>query len=166
MFVLRFHFKIRIHSLLLQIGVTVKIKLFEGNATLKSKNITTDRRLNCASPIEFTYYTVQHQAKATVGRCAFCGDKLDRSSTKTVKTLLDKECKVLPSCGKPACLSMNPKANFQNGWTLKTKQTRKRKQNTGEKGKAKKSKKANKNGLKEETKARKLVLLETQALRR
>ena len=116
--------------------------LFEGNANLKSKNITTDRRLNCTSPIEFTYYTVQHQAKASVGRCAFCGGKFDRSSTKTVKTLLDKECKVLPSCGKPACLSMNPKANFQNGWTLKAKQTRKRKQNTGAKAKPKKPKKA------------------------
>ena len=123
-------------------------KLFEGNVNLKSKNVTTDRRLNCASPIEFTYYTVQHKAKAAVGRCAFCGDKLDRSSTKTVKTLLDEECKVLPSCGKRACLSMNPKANFQNGWTMKTKQTRKRKQNTGAKAKAKKPKKANNTGSK------------------
>ena len=104
--------------------------------------------MQSSASIEFTYYTLQHQAKAAVGRCAFCGDKLDRSSTKTVKTLLDKECKVLPSCGKRACLSMNPKANFQNGWTLKTKQTRKRKQTTGANGKAKKSKKANNTGSK------------------
>ena len=36
---------------------------------------------------------------------------------------------------------MNPKANFQNGWTVKAKQTRKRKQKTGGKDKAKKAKK-------------------------
>ena len=30
---------------------------------------------------------------------------------------------------------MNPKANFQNGWTVKAKQTRKRKATTGEKPK-------------------------------
>ena len=36
---------------------------------------------------------------------------------------------------------MNPKANFQNGWTVKAKQTRKRKQTTGAKTKAKKAKK-------------------------
>ena len=47
-----------------------------------------------------------------------------------------------------ACLSMNPKANFQNGWTLKAKQTRKRKQNTGAKAKPKKPKKAKNTGSK------------------
>ena len=73
---------------------------------------TTDRRLTCGSPIEFAYYTVQHSVKGTVGRCAFCGDKLNKSATKTVKTLLEKECKVSPSCGKSVCLSMNSKANF------------------------------------------------------
>ena len=62
------------------------------------------------------------------------------SATETVKTLLEKECKVFPSCGKPVCLSMNPKANFQNGWTVKAKQSRKRKQTTGAKAKAKKAK--------------------------
>ena len=36
---------------------------------------------------------------------------------------------------------MNPKANFQNGWTVKAKQTRKRKATTGENPKAKKVKK-------------------------
>ena len=82
-------------------------KLFQDDSNLKSKNITTDRRLNCGSPIEFAYYTKQYAVKGTVGRCAFCGDKLDKSATKTVKTLLEKECKVLPSCGKPVCLSMN-----------------------------------------------------------
>ena len=44
----------------------------------------------------------------------------------------EKECNVLLSCGKSVCLSMNPKANFQNGWTVKAKQTRKRKATTGE----------------------------------
>ena len=117
-------------------------KLFQDDSNLKSKNITTDRRLNCGSPIEFAHYTKQHSVKGTVGRCAFCGDKLDKSATKTVKTLLEKECKVLPSCGKPVCLSMNPKANFQNGWTVKAKQSRKRKQTTGSKAKAKKAKQA------------------------
>ena len=71
-------------------------------------------------------------------RCAFCGDKLDKSATKTVKTLLEKECKVLPSCEKSICLSMNPKVNFQNGWTVKAKQTRKRKPTAGEKPQSKK----------------------------
>ena len=98
--------------------------LFKDDSNLKSKNITTDRRLTCGSPIEFAHYTVQHSVKGSVGRCAFCGDKLNKSATKTVKTLLEKECKVLPSCGKPVCLSMNPKANFQNGWTVKAKQSR------------------------------------------
>ena len=32
-------------------------KLFQDDSNLKSKNITTDRRLNCGSPIEFAYYT-------------------------------------------------------------------------------------------------------------
>ena len=59
----------------------------------------------------------------------------------SVKTLLDKECKVLPSCGKEVCLSMNPKANFQNGWNVKMKQTRKRKQPTSPKAQGKKVKK-------------------------
>ena len=36
---------------------------------------------------------------------------------------------------------MNPKANFQNGWTVKAKQTRKRKPTAGENPKAKKAKK-------------------------
>ena len=115
-------------------------KLFQDDSNLKSKNITTDRRLNCGSPIEFAYYTKQYPVNGTVGRCAFCGDKLDKSATKTVKTLLEKECKVLPSCGKPVCLSMNPKANFQNGWTVKAKQTRKRKQTTGAKTKKRRRK--------------------------
>ena len=104
------------------------------------KNVTTDRRLSCGNPIEFAYYTVQHKVNGTVGRCAFCADKLDKATTKTVKTLLDKECKVVPSCGKEVCLSMNPKANFQNGWTVKMKQTRKRKQTTAPKDKGKKAK--------------------------
>ena len=77
-----------------------------------------------------------------VGRCAFSGDKLNKSATKTVKTPLERECKVSPSCGKSVCLSMNPKANFQNGWTVKAKQSRKRKQTTGSKAKAKKAKQA------------------------
>ena len=71
------------------------------------------------------------------------------TDTKTVKTLLEKECKVSPSCGKSVCLSMNPKANFQNGWTVKPKQTRKRKATTGEKPKGKK---ANKTGSKKNKK--------------
>ena len=115
--------------------------LFKDDSNLKSKNITTDRRLTCGSPIEFSYYTVQHKVKGTVGRCAFCGDKLNKADTRTVKTLLDKECKISPSCGKSLCLSMNPKANFQNGWTVKAKQSRKRKQTTGAKPKPKKAKK-------------------------
>ena len=82
--------------------------LFLDDSNLKSKNITTDRRLTCGSPIEFAHYTVQHSVKGTVGRCAFCGDKLNKSATKTVKTLLEKECKVSPSCGKSVCLNMNP----------------------------------------------------------
>ena len=82
--------------------------LFKDDSNLKSKNITTDRRLTCGSPIEFAHYTVRHSVKGTVGRCAFCGDKLNKSATKTVKTLLEKECKVSPSCGKSVCLSMNP----------------------------------------------------------
>ena len=81
--------------------------LFKDDSNLKSKNITTDRRLTCGSPIEFAHYTVQHSVKGTVGRCAFCGDKLKKSAIKTVKTLLEKECKVSPSCGKSVCLSMN-----------------------------------------------------------
>ena len=79
--------------------------LFLDDSNLKSKNITTDRRLTCASPIEFAYYTVQHNVKGTVGRCEFCGDKLNKTDTKTVKTLLEKECKVSPSCGKSVFLS-------------------------------------------------------------
>ena len=110
----------------------------------KSKNITTDRRLTFASPIEFAYYTVQHNVQGTVGRCAFCDDKLNKTDTKTVKTLLEKECKVSPSCGTSVCLSMNPKANFQNGWTVKAKESLKRKQTTGAKSKAKKPKKSGK----------------------
>ena len=116
-------------------------KIFEGDPSLKSKNVTTDRRLNCGSPIEFAYYTVQHKVKQNVGRCAFCGDKLDKAITKTVKTLLQKECKMLPSCGKTVCLSMNPKENFQNGWTVKDKQSRKQKRTAGTKPKPKKAKK-------------------------
>ena len=115
--------------------------LFKDDVNLKSKNITTDRRLNCGSPIEFARYTVQHSVKGTVGRCAFCDDKLKKSATKTVKTFLEKECKVSPSCGKSVCLSMNPKANFPNGWTVKAKQTRQRKPTTGENPKTKKTKK-------------------------
>ena len=115
--------------------------LFKDDVNLKSKNITTDRRLTCGSPIEFAHYTVQHSVKGTVGRCAFCGDKLNKSATKPVKTLLEKECKVSPSCGKSVCLSMNPKANFQNGWTVKAKQTRKRKPTTGETPKQKRPRK-------------------------
>ena len=83
--------------------------LFKDDVNLKSKNITTDRRLTCGSPIEFAHYTVQHSVKGTVGRCEFCGDKLNKSDTRTVKTLLDKECKVLPSCWKPGCPSMTSK---------------------------------------------------------
>ena len=119
----------------------VALHLFKDDSNLKSKNITTDRRLTCGSRIEFAHYTVQHSVKGTVGRCAFCGDKLNKSATKTVKTLLEKECKVSPSCGKSVCLSMNPKANFQNSQTVKAKQTRIRKPTTGENPKAKKAKK-------------------------
>ena len=99
--------------------------------------IRSFRRRNRGSPIEFSYYTIQHTVKSTVGRCAFCGDKLNKLDTKTVKTLLDKECKVFPSCGKEVCLSMNPKANFSNGWTVKMKQMRKRKQPTAPKAQGK-----------------------------
>ena len=102
---------------------------------------------------------MQHNVQGTVGRCAFCGDKLNKTDTKTVKTLLEKECKVLPSCGKSVCfLSMNPKANFQKGWTDKAKQSRKRKQTTGAKFKAKSQRKA---GRKKSHK-KDLILLEVQ----
>ncbi len=121
-------------------------KLFKKKTTLKSKNVTVDRRLTCSSPIETTYYTVQHNVKAIVGKCAFCSDKLDAKSTKIVKNLLDQNHKVLPSCGKPECLSMNPKANFNNGWTIKEKRSRKRKQTTESEQVAKKKTGSGKKG--------------------
>ena len=103
-------------------------------------------RNNCAHDprCETVYYTVQHKVNGSVGRCAFYGDKLDKDSTKTVKTLLQKEYKVLPSCGKPVCLSMNPKSNFQLGWTVKEKQTRKRKATNGSNPESKKAKQTGK----------------------
>ena len=40
--------------------------LFKDDSNLKSKNITTDRRLTCGSPIEFAHYTVQHSVKGKI----------------------------------------------------------------------------------------------------
>ena len=61
-------------------------QLFEDDSNPESKNITTDRRLVCGSPIELSYYTIQHTIKSTVGRCAFCGDKLNKLDTKFSKS--------------------------------------------------------------------------------
>ena len=45
-----------------------------------------------------------------------------------MKLLSNATRKVQPSCGKPAFLSLNPKANNSNGWTANEKVGRKRKQ--------------------------------------
>jgi len=39
--------------------------------------------------------------------------------------------RVVPSCESIACLTLNPKANYGNGWTVKAKQTRKRRAEGG-----------------------------------
>ena len=47
--------------------------------------------------------------------CAFCTAELTLSDAKELKTLIQNEWKVQPSCGQPACLSLNPKADYNNG---------------------------------------------------
>ena len=86
---------------------------------------------------------VQHTVKGTVGR-AFCGDKLKTSDTNTFKTLLEKECKVLPSCGKSVCLSMNTKANFQKRLDCESKANAETKTNDGSKIQSKKGQESRK----------------------
>ena len=60
--------------------------------------------------------------------CAFCTTELTSSDAKELKTLIQNEWKVQPSCGQPVCLSLNPKANYNNGWTANEKTSRKRRQ--------------------------------------
>ena len=44
-----------------------------------------------------------------------------------MKNLIKDGSRVSPYCGKPHCLPLNPKANSNDGWTVKKKQERKRK---------------------------------------
>ena len=76
--------------------------------------------------------------------CAFCTTELTSSDAKELKTLIQNEWKVQPSCGQPACLSLNPKANYNNGWTANEKTSRKRRQSAANQQPAKRRKKPSK----------------------
>ena len=65
-------------------------------------------------------------SKTPVAICAFCAGQLCTTQIQKLKTLLNQGDKVLPNCGKQACLKLNPKANYDNGWTVTKKQVRKR----------------------------------------
>ena len=74
----------------------------------------------------------------------FCTTELTSSDAKELKTLIQNEWKVQPSCGQPACLSLNPKANYNNGWTANEKTSRKRRQSAANQQPAKRRKKPSK----------------------
>ena len=86
---------------------------------------TVHRRLSCSNPIEKTFFSNENgQVKM---KYAFCTTGLTSSDATELKTLIQNEWEVQPSCGKSACLSLNPKANYKNGWTANEKSLRKRK---------------------------------------
>ncbi len=92
---------------------------------MKTKVVTVDQRLSCADPIEPRFYS---KFEAQNGICAFCTTELKEEDTQELKTLIEKEWKVQPSCAQTECLSLNPKANYKQVWTAHAKQDRKRKQ--------------------------------------
>ena len=100
-------------------------KIFEKDKELKTKIVTVDRRLSCADPIETRFYS---QFEDQNGICAFCTTELKEEDTQQLKTLIENKWKVQPSCAQTECLSLNPKANYKQGWTAHAKQDRKRKQ--------------------------------------
>ena len=78
-------------------------------------------------PIEKAFYS-SDQFSGKNEMCAFCTTELTSSDSKGSKIWIQNEWKVQPSCGQPACLSLNPKANYNNGWTANEKTSRKRRQ--------------------------------------
>ena len=95
---------------------------------LKTKNITVDRRLDCSKPISFVFYDSDNPLESSQEAiCAFCAIPLKASSISELENLIkNPKMRVIPSCESGSCLSLNPKANYKNGWTVKEKQTRKR----------------------------------------
>ena len=93
---------------------------------------------------EWQYYHAHDtigNVNTTFGICAFCGCELKNAEIEQLQNLIKDGSKVSPSCGKPHCLRLNPKANFKDGWTVKKKQQRKRKASaSAAKPKAKKKK--------------------------
>ena len=117
--------------------------IFDDHVELKTKIVTVDRRLTCSIPIEKAFYSSdQFSGKNEI--CAFCTTELTSSDAKELKTLIQNEWKVQPSCGQPACLSLNPKANYNNGWTANEKTSRKRRQSAANQQPAKRRKKPSK----------------------
>ena len=100
-------------------------KIFGKDKELKTKIVTVDQRLSCADPIEPRFYS---KFEAQNGICAFCTTELKEEDTQELKTLIGNKWKVQPSCAQKGCLSLNPKANYKQGWTAHAKQDRKRKQ--------------------------------------
>ena len=104
--------------------------LFHNHEECKTKLYTVDRRKSCSDPVEKVYYQYAIKegcTKTPLGICAFCAAQLSTSQIQKLKTLINQGDKVLPNCGKQACLKMNPKSNYDNGWTVQKKQVRKRK---------------------------------------
>ena len=107
--------------------------MFKDNVELKTKNIKVDRRLDCSDPISLQFYDSDNPLKTSRELiCAFCATPLNTSGAKTLHNLIkDPKMRVVPSCESRACLTLNPKANYGNGWTVKAKQTRKRRAEGG-----------------------------------
>ena len=123
-------------------GFDIK-RMFDDHDELKTKVVTVDRRLSCSKPIEKTFFSNEKfSGKNEI--CAFCTSELTSSDAKELKTLIQNEWKVQPSCGKSACLSLNPKANYKNGWTANEKLSRKRKKPSKPKPKPSKPKRRKK----------------------
>ena len=126
----------------MSLGFDIK-RMFDDHDELKTKVVTVDRRLSCTKPIEKAFYSSeQFSGKNEI--CAFCTTELTSSDAKELKTLIQNEWKVQPSCGKSACLSLNPKANYKNGWTANEKSSRKRKKPSKPKPKPSKPKRRKK----------------------
>ena len=102
---------------------------FINNEDLKTKVVTAEKRLTCNHRVKWQYYHAHESIgneSNPIGICSFCGCELNTSDTEELKKLIKDGSRVSPSCGKPHCLRMNPKANFKDGWTVKKKQDRKR----------------------------------------
>ena len=106
------------------------ISEFIKNAELKMKVVVVDKRLTCNHRVEWQYYhahkTIGNENNP-IGICSFCACELQTSETEELKEHIKDLSRVSPSCGKTHCLRLNPKANFKDGWTVKKKQSHKRK---------------------------------------